>query len=125
MERYRLRSGPHRAVSCSRLLESFPSGFESREVEARRPGRGEDAATGEQAVPHGLRSAFRTWVAERTGFDGDMAEVALFHKVGSKVAQAYNRADQIERRRAMMGAWCDFLSGRAPEKVVPIAEAQA
>lgn len=84
-----------------------------------------DAATGEQAVPHGLRSAFRTWVAERTGFDGDMAEVALFHKVGSKVAQAYNRADQIERRRAMMGAWCDFLSGRAPEKVVPIAEAQA
>ena len=70
-----------------------------------------DAKTGEQAVPHGLRSAFRTWVAERTDFDGDMAEVALFHKVGSKVAQAYNRADMVEKRRGMMAAWGDFLQG--------------
>lgn len=71
-----------------------------------------DAKTGEQAVPHGLRSAFRTWVAERTEFDGDMAEVALFHKVGNKVAQAYNRADMVEKRRGMMTAWGDFLHGK-------------
>ncbi|MCC5992582.1 MAG: site-specific integrase [Rhodobacteraceae bacterium] len=77
-----------------------------------------DAKTGEQAVPHGLRSSFRTWVAERTSFDGDMAEVALFHKVGSKVAQAYNRADQVEKRRHMMAAWGDFLQGKEPAKVV-------
>jgi integrase len=77
-----------------------------------------DAKTGEQAVPHGLRSTFRTWVAERTGFDGDLAEVALFHKVGTKVAQAYNRADQVEKRRAMMAAWGDFLHGKEPAKVV-------
>ena len=77
-----------------------------------------DAKTGEQAVPHGLRSAFRTWVAERTNFDGDLAEVALFHKVGSKVAQAYNRADQVERRRHLMAAWGDFLQGKEPAKVV-------
>ncbi len=77
-----------------------------------------DAKTGEPAVPHGLRSTFRTWVAERTGFDGDMAEVALFHKVGSKVAQAYNRADQVDKRRHMMAAWGDFLSGREAGKVV-------
>lgn len=82
-----------------------------------------DAATGEQAVPHGLRSCFRTWVAERTSFDGDMAEVALFHKVGTKVAQAYNRADQVEKRRTMMRAWGDFLAGRAPQNVVPLMEA--
>jgi integrase len=73
-----------------------------------------DAKTGEQAVPHGLRSSFRTWIAERTSFDGDMAEVALFHKVGSKVAQAYNRADQVEKRRHMMAAWGDFLQGIEP-----------
>lgn len=79
-----------------------------------------DAATGEQAVPHGLRSTFRTWVSERTEFDGDMAEVALFHRVGSKVQQAYDRADMVERRRAMMRAWCDFLAGRAPQKVVAL-----
>lgn len=79
-----------------------------------------DAKTGQQAVPHGLRSAFRTWVAERTSFDGDLAEVALFHKVGSKVAQAYNRAEQVERRRHLMGAWGDFVQGKEPAKVVQI-----
>ncbi|MDZ4093790.1 MAG: tyrosine-type recombinase/integrase, partial [Paracoccaceae bacterium] len=83
-----------------------------------------DAATGEHAVPHGLRSAFRTWVAERTEFDGDLAEVALFHKVGNKVAQAYNRADQVEKRRHMMAAWGNFLAGKEPVKVFKL-EARA
>ncbi len=91
------------------------------EADLKAGGKGYvDAKTGEQAVPHGLRSAFRTWVAERTAFDGDLAEVALFHKVGSKVAQAYNRADQVEKRRAMMAAWGDFLAGREPAKVVQL-----
>jgi len=89
------------------------------EADLKSGGKGYvDAKTGEQAVPHGLRSTFRTWVAERTSFDGDMAEVALFHKVGSKVAQAYNRADQVEKRRHMMAAWGDFLQGIEPAKVV-------
>ena len=75
------------------------------EADLKHGGKGfADAKTGEQAVPHGLRSAFRTWIADRTNFDGDLAEVALFHKVGNKVAQAYNRADQVERRRHMMAA---------------------
>ena len=76
------------------------------------------AKTGEAAVPHGCRSTFRTWVAERTGFDGDMAEIALFHKVGSKVAQAYDRSEQVEKRRAMMGAWGEFLAATEPAKIV-------
>jgi integrase len=86
-----------------------------------------DAKTGEAAVPHGLRSTFRTWIAERTTFDGDLAEVALFHKVGSKVAQAYNRADMVEKRRRMMADWLAFLRGvpKTAENVVPIAAAQA
>ena len=96
------------------------------EADQKAGGKGYvDAKTGEQAVPHGMCSAFRTWVAERTSFDGDLAEVALFHKVGSKVAQAYNRADQIERRRAMMAAWGGFLSGREAEKVVQLEGARA
>jgi len=83
------------------------------QAELEKRGKGYvDAKTGKPAVPHGLRSTFRTWVAERTEFDGDMAEVALFHKVGSKVAQAYNRADMVEKRRLMMVAWGDFLVGQ-------------
>ena len=89
------------------------------EADVRRGGKGYlDPATGEPAVPHGLRSTFRTWVAERTRYDGDMAEIALFHKVGSKVAQAYDRSDQVEKRRAMMAAWGKFLAGKEPAKLV-------
>lgn len=80
------------------------------EADLAAGGRGfVDAKTLRPAVPHGLRSCFRTWVAEKTTFDADMAEVALFHKVGTKVSQAYDRSDQLEKRRAMMTAWCDFL----------------
>lgn len=83
------------------------------EADQKNGGKGYvDAKTGEQAVPHGLRAAFRTWVGDCTDFDGDMAEVALFHKVGSKVAQSYNRANMVEKRRHMMAAWGDFLTGR-------------
>jgi integrase len=70
-----------------------------------------DEASGLPAVPHGLRSTFRTWVSERTHFDSDMAEIALFHRVGTKVQRAYDRTDMLEKRRAMMMAWEAFLAG--------------
>lgn len=82
------------------------------ETDLRAAGRGYlDARNDRPAVPHGLRSTFRTWVAERTQFDGDMAEIALAHKVGTRVQQAYDRSDQLEKRREMMAAWSAFLSG--------------
>lgn len=84
-----------------------------------------DKRTGEPAVPHGLRSLFRTWVGERTNFDRDLAEVALFHKVGSKTEQAYARSDMIEKRRHLMKVWGQFLNGEAPENVIQLSEARA
>ena len=63
------------------------------------------------AVPHGLRSTFRDWVAERTTYPGDMAEVALAHRISNAVEAAYRRGDMVEKRRAMMAAWAGFLSG--------------
>jgi integrase len=79
-----------------------------------------DVRSGEPAVPHGLRAAFRTWVSERTTFDSDLAEVALFHKVGNKTMQSYNRADMIDKRHRMMTAWGDFLAGRKAGNVVKL-----
>lgn len=68
-----------------------------------------DPLTGIPAVPHGLRSTFRTWVSDCTDFDADMAEIALFHKVGTKVQQAYDRSEMIAKRRVMMQAWENYL----------------
>ena len=77
-----------------------------------------DKRTGRTAVPHGLRSTFRDWAAERTEYPRDMAEIALAHSVGSEVERAYRRGDQIEKRRGMMAAWGRFLRGEQGQKVV-------
>lgn len=78
------------------------------DVAAGRPGFF-DRVSKRPAVPHGLRSTFRDWVAERTHFPGDMAEIALAHKVGKAVEAAYRRGDMVEKRRTMMAAWADYL----------------
>jgi integrase len=64
------------------------------------------------AVPHGLRSSFRQWAAER-GYARDMAEIQLAHFIGSEVERAYQRSDMVGRRRAMLADWAAFLEGRA------------
>lgn len=69
-----------------------------------------DRVSKRPAVPHGLRSTFRDWVAEQTNYPSDMAEVALAHKINNAVEAAYRRGDMIEKRRAMMAAWGDFLT---------------
>ena len=63
------------------------------------------------AVPHGLRSSFRDWAAER-GYSRDLAEICLAHKVGSDVERAYRRSDMLERRRQVLRDWEQFLTGK-------------
>ena len=80
---------------------------------ARGAGGFLDRASKRPAVPHGLRSTFRDWVAERTNHAGDMAEVALAHKISSAVEASYRRGDMVEKRRRMMADWAAFMSGAA------------
>ncbi|WP_296642747.1 tyrosine-type recombinase/integrase [Roseinatronobacter sp.] len=70
-----------------------------------------DRVSKRPAVPHGLRSTFRDWVSELTTYPGDMAEVALAHKISNSVEASYRRGDMIEKRRRMMGDWADFMGG--------------
>ncbi|MEM6961976.1 MAG: tyrosine-type recombinase/integrase, partial [Myxococcota bacterium] len=63
------------------------------------------------AVPHGLRSTFRDWVAERTNYPGEMAELALAHKISSATEAAYRRGDMFSKRRKLMDDWAAFLAG--------------
>jgi len=63
-----------------------------------------------EAVPHGFRSTFRDWAAERTNYPAEVAEMALAHAVGDKVEAAYRRGDLFEKRRQMMADWAAFLA---------------
>lgn len=60
------------------------------------------------AVPHGFRSTFRDWAAERTEYANELAEMALAHAVESKVEAAYRRGDLFDRRVALMNDWAVF-----------------
>ncbi len=62
------------------------------------------------AVPHGFRSSFRDWAAERTSFHREIVEAALAHKVANKVEAAYFRTDLLEKRRELMQQWADYLT---------------
>jgi len=62
------------------------------------------------AVPHGFRSTFRDWAAERTSYPHDVAEMALAHAIGNKVEAAYRRGDLFEKRRRMMDDWACFVA---------------
>ncbi|MFP6743133.1 MAG: integrase arm-type DNA-binding domain-containing protein [Alphaproteobacteria bacterium] len=72
---------------------------------------------------HGFRSSFRDWVAERTIYPNDVAEMALAHTVSDKVEAAYRRGELLDKRRHMMDDWAAFCS-RPPmakgETVVPL-----
>ncbi|MCV2867570.1 integrase arm-type DNA-binding domain-containing protein [Defluviimonas sp. WL0002] len=84
--------------------------MQEAEVSNQRPGF-LDPRNKRPAVPHGLRSTFRDWVAERTNYPGEMAEVALAHKISNAVEAAYRRGDMVEKRRRMMRDWADALGG--------------
>lgn len=57
---------------------------------------------------HGFRSTFRDWVAEKTSYANELAEMALGHAIGDAVEAAYRRGDMFERRRQLMDDWANW-----------------
>ena len=99
------RGGPLSDMTLSAVMRRM----QEAEIKAGRKGW-LDPRSGRPAVPHGLRSTFRDWAAERTEYPRELAEIALAHNVGDETERAYRRSDMLERRRAMMVAWADFLN---------------
>ena len=63
------------------------------------------------AVPHGFRTSFRNWVAERAAAPWAVGEAALAHNAGNSTEAAYMRSDPFDRRRALMDAWAAYVAG--------------
>ena len=131
--RMKKKTRPHKVpLSCaamSVLRRVRESGVcrvsEDAEVFVCRDSRGENAAMrcisphalsgfmrrlGLNGTLHGFRSAFDDWATER-GTDAQIVERALGHAVRSNVRRAYSRTDLLERRRALMEAWGEHVTG--------------
>jgi integrase len=99
------------------------------------PGSGRplsDAATGavldrmnrHDIVPHGFRSTFRDWAAER-GYQDPVAEAALAHSVPDAVIAAYKRTTFFELRKKMMDDWAAFATSDPAKAVDNVVDLHA
>ena len=70
---------------------------------------------------HGMRSAFRDWIAEKTDIQNIVAEQALAHTIGDATEAAYRRGDLFGKRKELMQAWSEYCGSHVGGQVVPIA----
>ena len=66
---------------------------------------------GVASTVHGFRSSARSWMAE-SGVPAEVAEACLAHVPRSRVVQAYQRSDLLERRAEVLQAWCEYVTQR-------------
>lgn len=63
-----------------------------------------------EMTPHGFRAMARTLIVERLpGVSPDVIEAQLAHGKSGPLGMAYDRAEFMEQRRALMAAWADYL----------------
>jgi integrase len=77
---------------------------------------------GSRVTAHGFRSSLRDWCSE-AGVDFETAEMILAHRVGNAVTQSYLRTTNLERRRAVIQRWSDYVSGKQADNVIELRRA--
>ncbi len=75
---------------------------------------------GVETTPHGARSTFSTWANER-GADSRVIELCLAHSERDKVRAAYDHAERLPARLALMQEWADHLDQvKEGARVIPL-----
>jgi integrase len=100
---YLKRENPLRDEAMRQTVSVLQGDGEPRWVDGR----------GRKIVPHGFRSSFRTWVNEKTDYDGALGEFALSHAVGPEIQRVYQHGDALEKRRNLMRDWAAFCMSAA------------
>ena len=98
--------------------------MQEAEVKAKREGW-TDPTDGRRITPHGFRSTFKDWCTEETDTSDFLSEMALAHKVGNEVRQAYQRSDLFAKRLKLMREWSLFLGYHEKGAMVVQMEARA
>ena len=63
----------------------------------------------DEIVVHGFRAMFSTIAHEKSDYKHEVIEIQLAHSTGSRVSQAYNRAEYLDERKKMMEWWSNYL----------------
>lgn len=80
--------------------------------------------TNDDMTPHGFRAMARTIMVEKLNVSPEVIEAQLAHGKSGPLGSAYDRAEFMDQRRAMMTKWADYLDElRVGAKVVPFRAA--
>ena len=77
------------------------------------------AKLGANYTVHGFRSTLRDWAGDETSFPREVCEGVLAHVVGG-VEGAYRRSDALEKRRALLAAWANYIEDAGTVNVIPM-----
>jgi integrase len=103
-------TGEGRYVFTSLLSGSRPMSDNTLRAALRRMGYSNDDMT-----PHGFRAMARTIMVERLNVNPEVIEAQLAHGKSGPLGAAYDRAEFVEQRGAMMNEWANYLDSlRAP-----------
>lgn len=97
-------SGHSRFVFPSLISSQRPMSENTLRVALRRMGYSNDDMT-----PHGFRAMARTIMVEKLNMHPDAIEAQLAHGKSGPLGAAYDRAEFIDQRRAMMTEWASYL----------------
>jgi integrase len=98
-------TGHGRYVFPSLLTGERPMSDNTVNMALRRLGYAKD-----EMSAHGFRATARTLIIERLpGIASDVIEAQLAHEKSGPLGSAYDRADFMEQRRAMMVEWANYL----------------
>jgi integrase len=113
-------TGKGRYVFPSLLDDKRPMSDNTVRTALRRMGYENDEMTA-----HGFRAMARTLIVERLpGIAPDVIEAQLAHGKSGPLGTAYDRAEYMDQRRAMMTAWAGYLDQvRSGAQVLPFKAA--
>jgi integrase len=97
-------TGHGRYVFTSLLSGERPMSENTLRGALRRMGYSNDDMT-----PHGFRAMARTIMVEHLNVHPDVIEAQLAHGKSGPLGAAYDRAEFVTQRRAMMNEWADYL----------------
>jgi integrase len=97
-------TGHGRYVFTSLLSGERPMSENTLRGALRRMGYSNDDMT-----PHGFRAMARTIMVEELNVQPDVIEAQLAHGKSGPLGAAYDRAEFVTQRRAMMNEWADYL----------------
>ncbi len=105
-----VRGGKLSDATVGKLVKTLHKG----EVERGGVGFVDHRQDKRAVVPHGFRSTFRDWAAERSSYSREVIEHCLAHRLRDRVEAAYQRGSILPKRVELMEQY-DQYCGKAVE----------